>query len=151
MRIEVRNCIHCGEEKPIPQPEKFSRNICKECRNKRSNDYNTKKALENGRRPGTTGRRPYPLRDGYKTTGNLFKVMSTKTFKCKTKEEWRELMRERLDEVFKNDELSNWIFSHSGDDDKPKRVTQIKRDYPNTKGITWEEYEKGLGDNEVDS
>ena len=51
-----------------------------------NDNYNKEKALANGRRPATTGRRPYPLRDGYKTTGPLFKAMASKTFKCKTKE-----------------------------------------------------------------
>ncbi len=71
------------------------------------------KALYSGRRPATTGRRPYPLRDGYKTTGPLFKAMASKTFKCKTKEEWRALMAERLEEVFNNADLSYWIFAHN--------------------------------------
>jgi hypothetical protein len=149
MRIEVRTCIHCGETKEIVQKHKFATNICNQCRTKKANDYNKEKALASGRRPATTGRRPYPLRDGYKTTGPLFKAMASKTFKCKTKEEWRALMGERLENVFQNDELSYWIFAHN--EDKPKKVTQIKKDYPNTKGMTWEEYERGLGDNEVDS
>ncbi len=105
MRIEVRTCIHCGETKEIVQKYKFATNICNQCRSKKANDYNKARALANGRRPATTGRRPYPLRDGYKTTGPMFKAMSTQTKRCKTKEEWRALMGERLEEVLNNADL----------------------------------------------
>ncbi len=109
-----------------------------------TNDYNKEKALYSGRRPATTGRRPYPLRDGHKTTGPLFKAMASKTFKCKTKEEWRELMRERLEQVFNNADLSYWIFAHN--EDKPKK--KVKKE-PDTRNMTWEEFEAGgYGGNE---
>ena len=144
MRIEIRTCIHCGETKEIAQKHKFATNICNQCRTKKANDYNKEKALANGRRPATTGRRPYPLRDGHKTTGPLFKAMASKTFKCKTKEEWRALMRERLEEVFNNADLSYWIFAHN--EDKPKKRNKPK---PDTRNITWEEWEaRGWGDEE---
>ena len=150
MRIEIRKCIHCGEEKSIPQPEKFARNICKECRNKASNYYNTKKALANGSRPGTTGRRPYPLGNEWNSTHHKFRTLGKKMFKIMDKEEWRIEMRNRLNEVIENEELISWINAH--DEDEPiKKASKIKRDYPDTRGMTWEEYERGLGDNEVDS
>ena len=152
-KIKILKCIHCGELKEIPQKLNHKTSVCCDCRKDRAREYQRVAAIKKGKRIGTTGRVPYPLRDGYKTTGNLFKVMATKTFKCKTKEEWRELMRERLDELFKNEELCRWIFSHKGDDDeKPNknRIT-IKKDFPDTRNITWEEYEKGLGNDEVDS
>ena len=146
MRIEIRTCIHCGETKEIAQKHKFATNICNQCRTKKANDYNKEKALANGRRPATTGRRPYPLRDGHKTTGPLFKAMASKTFKCKTKEEWRALMRERLEEVFNNADLSYWIFAHN--EDKPKK--KVKKE-PDTRNMTWEEWEAGgWGDDSVD-
>ena len=145
MRSEVRTCIHCGETKEIVQKHKFATNICNQCRTKKANDYNKKKALENGRRPATTGRRPYPLRDGYKTTGPMFKAMSTQTKRCKTKEEWRALMGERLEEVLNNDDLRYWIFSHN--EDKPNKRTKPK---PDTRSMTWEEWEEGGWGDSVD-
>lgn len=147
MRTEIRTCIKCGETKEIDQKHTFATNICKECRNKAANEYNRIRALKNGRRPNTTGRRPYPLRDGYTLTGPLFKAMASKTFKCKTKEEWRELMRQRLEEVFRNDELCHWIFAHNADDDKPKKRTKKK---PDTRNMTWEEWEEGGWGDSVD-
>lgn len=149
MRIEVRACIHCGEEKEIPQPKGFARNICKECRNKRSNQYNTAKAIANGRKVGQTGRVPYPLPEGFKTTNEYFRSLAKETFSIKNRKQSIELMRTRLNETLEKDNVMKWINGH--DEDKPKRITQIKKDYPDTRYITWEEYQKGLGDDEVDS
>jgi len=149
MRIEVRKCIHCGEDKPIQQPEGHSRNICRECRNKRSNYYNTKKAIANGRKVGQTGRIPYPLPEGFQTTNQYFRSLAKEMFKIKDREKSIELMKERLNRLLENNEVMKWINGH--EEDKPKRQTQINKDYPDTRYMTWDEYEKGLGNNEVDS
>ena len=152
MRVEVRTCIHCGEEKEIIQKHTFKSNICSQCISNAQKGYNKVRALKNNSYKGVIGRRPYPLRDGYKTTGNFFKAMASKTEKCKTKEEWRELMRERLEYVFENQKLYSWIFF--GDDKKPKKKDKIERDFPDTRNMTlqeWEEYERGLDDTETDS
>jgi len=149
MRIEVRACIHCGEEKEIQQPEKGNRNICRECRNKRSNYYNTKKAIANGRNVGQTGRVPYPLPEGFQTTNQYFRSLAKETFSIKNRKQSIELMRTRLNETLEKEDVMKWINGH--DEDRPKRVTQIKKDYPDTRYMDWDEYERGLGDNEVDS
>lgn len=144
MRTEIRTCIHCGETKEIEQKHTYATNICKQCRSKAANEYNKIRALKNGRREGTTGRRPYPLRDGHKLTGTLFKSMASKTFKCKTRDEWRALMKERLEAVLQNEELSYWIFAHNDNDDKPKKSKEKK---PDTRNMTWEQWEEeGWGD-----
>jgi len=148
-RIEIRKCIHCGEDKPIEQPEKGSRNICRECRNKRSNQYNTAKALANGRRPGLNGRIPYPMRTKTQTTNQYFRGLAKEIFAIKDRKQSIELMKERLERAFQNEELMRWINGH--DEDKPKKQTQINKDYPNTKNMTWDEWEeRGWGD-DVDS
>jgi hypothetical protein len=72
--------------------------------------------------------------------------MATKTFKCKTKEEWRALMGERLEAVFNNADLSYWIFAHN--EEKPNKKTKPK---PDTRNMTWEEFEAGGWGNEEDS
>ena len=148
-RIEIRKCIHCGEEKPIEQPEGFARNICRECRNKRSNKYSTEKALANGRRPGLNGRIPYPMRSKTQTLNQYFRILAKEMFAIKDRNKSIELMKERLNKVLENEELMRWINGH--DEDKPKKQTQIRKDYPDTRYITWEEYQKGLGDEDVDS
>ncbi len=58
-------------------------------------------------------------------------------------------MAERLAEVFNNADLSYWIFAHNGDDDKPKK--KVKKE-PDTRNMTWEEWEEGgWGNDSVDS
>lgn len=153
IKILQLKCIHCGELKEIPQKMNHTTRVCCDCRRDRAREYQREAAIKKGKRVGTTGRLPYPLRDGYTLTGPLFKAMATKTFRCKTKEEWRKLMRERLDELFKNEELCRWIFAHKGDDDEKPTKTRgkIKKNFPDTRGMTWEEYQKGLEDDEVDS
>lgn len=151
MKIEVKTCIKCGEEKEIPQKHKHATNTCTDCQRTASREYQRAEAIREGRRVGTTGRVPYPLRDGFKTTGNLFKGMASKTFKCKTKDEWRGLMRERLDKALEDADLMSWINAHDGDEVKDKKQKRIETDYPDTRYMTWEEYERGLGENEVDS
>ena len=150
MRIEIRTCIHCGETKEIEQKHKHATNICRECRNKQSNKFNTERALARGRRPGTTGRRPYPLEDGINLPTQKFRKIARKMIKMEEKEDWRKFMRENLDNTLANEELMSWIKGH--DDDTPtKKIKKIHSDYPDTRYMTWEDYERGLGENEVDS
>ena len=126
MRIEIRTCVRCGETKEILQRSAHANNVCKECARTYSREYQRAEAIKNGRRVGTTGRVPYPLRDGHKTTGNLFKGMASKTFKCKTKSEWRQLMKERLNQTFQNAELMSWINAHDDNEPKDKKQKRIQ-------------------------
>jgi hypothetical protein len=148
MRIEVRTCVKCGETKEIPQKHKYACNVCMDCQRAASRHYQRLETLKKGGVLGRTGRVPYPLPEPYKTTGNYFKVMSTKTFRCKTREEWRELMRTRLLNL--SEDVLKWINAHDGDT-PIKRQKKIDRDFPDTRGMTWEEYQRGLGDDDVDS
>ncbi len=150
-RVEVRTCVKCGETKEIPQKYKHATNVCIECQRAASRHYQRLESIREGRRLGFTGRVPYPLSEGYSTTGNYFKAMASKTFKTKSREDWRELMRNRLNTTLENDELMRWINSHDGEEQKNKKQKRIETDYPDTRYMTWDEYERGLGDNEVDS
>lgn len=150
-RIEIRTCVKCGETKEIPQRYSHANNICTDCARIYSREYQRAEAIKNGRRIGTTGRVPYPLRDGHRTTGNLFKCMASKTFKCKTKSEWRQLMKERLDKTFNDSELMSWINAHDGDEPKDKKPNKIKQDFPDTRNMTWDEWEAGGWGDETDS
>jgi hypothetical protein len=149
-RVEIRTCIKCGETKEIPQKQKHATNTCIECQRTYSKEYQRAEAIREGRRVGTTGRVPYPLEERYTTTGNKFKLMASKTFRIRDKSEWRQLMRERLDAALNNVDLMKWINAHDGDE-PIKKQKKIERDYPDTRGITWDEYERGLGEDEVDS
>jgi hypothetical protein len=146
--VETRTCIKCGETKEIPQRNKHACNICVECQRAASRQYQKLETLKRGGTLGRTGRVPYPLNGEYETTNKKFRQLAIVTFKTKSREEWRELMRNRL--VNLSEDVLKWIYAHQ-EDETPKRENKIKKDYPNTKGMTWEDYEKGLGDNEVDS
>ena len=148
MRIESRTCIKCGEVKDIPQKHKHATNTCVECQREASKHYQREASIREGKRIGFIGRVPYPLSEGHSTTGNYFKSLASKTFKCKTRDEWRELMRNRLLNL--SEDVLKWINAHDGDE-PIKKQKRIESDYPDTRNITWEEYERGLGDNEVDS
>lgn len=151
MRIEVRTCVKCGETKEIPQKNKYATNVCIECQRAASRHYQRMEAIREGRRIGATGRVPYPLEDKYTTTGNKFKLMASKTFKIKNRSDWRQLMKERLDAALENDELMKWINAHDGDEPKEKRQKRIETDYPDTRYMTWDEWESQLDENDIDS
>ncbi len=148
MRIEIRTCVKCGETKEIPQKHKYATNVCMDCQRAASRHYQRLETVKRGGVLGRTGRVPYPLNEGYSTTGNYFKALASKTFKCKSRDEWRELMRNRL--INLNEDVLKWINAHDGDE-PIKKQKRIETDYPDTRYITWEEYQKGLGDDDVDS
>lgn len=146
MRVEIRTCIKCGETKEIEQKHTFKCNICRECRNKKSNEYNTKRALANGRRQGTTGRVPYPLSDEWHNPSNKFRALASKMFKIKDRDKWIEEIKINLDNTLSNQSLMDWINAHK--DDKPNKRIKKK---PDTRSMTWEEWEEGgWGDDSVD-
>ena len=66
------------------------------------------------------------------------------------REEWIEEIRKNLKETEEDEELMAWINSHK-DDDSVKPQRRINKDYPDTRNMTWEEYQRGLGDDDVDS
>ena len=150
-RIERRTCVKCGEEKDIPQRYKHATNVCLECQRAASRHYQKLEAIREGRRVGTTGRVPYPLEDKYTTTGNKFKLMASKTFKIRDRSDWRQTMRERLDAALENAELMKWINAHDGEEKKEKKQTKIEKDFPDTRYMTWDEWEAGGWGDETDS
>lgn len=151
MKVELRTCVHCGEEKEIKQRFRaYANNICLECERKRSKEYQRLKSIKEGRRVGITGRVPYPLEPEWKHMNDKFRAMAIETIKIKEREEWILELRKRLEIVLHNKEVMDWINGHR-DDDKPKAQKRINKEYPDTRYITWEEYTKGLGKDDVDS
>lgn len=142
MKIEIRTCIKCGETKEIPQKLIHSTNVCDDCKRAASREYQRIASIKKGKRSGIIGRLPYPLPEGYKATGNYFKSLSVKSFRIKDRKEWIEYFRKRLDEIFQNEEVMNWINAHK-DNEPIKRQKKIETDYPDTRNLTWEDYEKG--------
>lgn len=150
MRTETRKCLKCGEIKDILQRFKHSTNICKECTKERAKFYQKRAAERKGKpkRDGLNGRIPYPLTIEHKTPSSKFRKIASKMMKLKCREEWIEQIRKNYSEIA--EDVLVWIYRH-GNEKPEKRITKIKRDYPDTRYMTWEEYEKGLGDSEEDS
>ena len=149
MRIEIRTCIKCGEEKDIIQRHIHANNICAECAKARSKEYQKEAAIKKGK--GTTvGRKPYP--GGFDTAArNKFYRLKTELEKLHRREEWIPIIARNLNATLNDVEMMQWIKSTKDDEPKQKKASSIKRDYPDTRGITWEEYQKGLGEKDVDS
>jgi hypothetical protein len=149
MIIEIRTCIKCGETKEIKQKATHANNVCGECMRSRQKQYAKEAAIKAGK--GTiVGRKPYP--GGFDTAArSKFYRLKTELDKCKNRKEWIPIIIRNLDITLNDKEIMEWIKTEKEDEDKPKKQKTIKRDYPDTRGMTWEEYQKGLGDDDVDS
>lgn len=147
MIIEIRTCIKCGEEKEIKQRHTHANNICNDCVRARQKIYAKEAAIKAGK-GNIVGRKPYP--GSFDIAGrNKFYRMKTELEKCTHREEWIPIIIRNLDIALNNAEIMQWIKTE--DEPKPKKQINIKRDYPDTRGMTWEEYQKGLGEDDVDS
>jgi len=150
MRYENRTCIICGEAKDILQRFKHATNICKECTNERAKFYLKRAAENRGQRirPGRNGRIPYPLVDGETTPNAKFRKIAQKMMKLKYRDEWILQIKENFDSIPLD--VLEWVYRHDTKV-KTKKATKIKSDYPDTRYMDWDEYERGLGDDSVDS
>ena len=152
MRIEIRKCVLCEEQKPIPQKFKYATNVYVDCSRNRQREYQREQAKKEGKRIGTTGRVPYPLKEGETTPTNKFKLLGRRLFKIKNREEWIIEMRKRLEEVFRNEEVMRWINSHDGNEEvKSKRDKRKNTNLPDTRNLNWDDWEEGGWGDEVDS
>lgn len=146
--LEIK-CLKCEEVKPIPQKLKHRTNVCLDCQRAKQREYNKIEAERDGRRAGLMGRLPYPL-GKYDYYQQKFYERKKIMDSIKDRDEWIQQIRFFLEETENDEELMIWINSHK-DDEPIKRQRRIEKDYPDTRNMTWEEYERGLGDNEVDS
>lgn len=151
IRVESRVCIKCGETKDIIQRYKHATNTCDDCQRERSKYYQRLAQIKKGKRVGQTGRVPYPLEPEWKHMNDKFRARAKKMKYILDRDEWIQQIRINLEEVFNKKEVMDWIYAHNDDDEKPKKQTKINKEYPDTRYITWEEYEKGLGEDDVDS
>lgn len=151
MRIEIRKCVLCEEQKPIPQKFKYATNVCVDCSRSRQREYQREQAKKEGKRIGTTGRVPYPLKEGETTPTNKFKLLGRRLFKIKNREEWIIEMRKRLEEVFRNEEVMRWINAHDSEEVKSKKDKRKNTNLPDTRNLNWDDWEEGGWGDEVDS
>ena len=149
MILEIRTCIKCGETKEIKQKATHANHVCGECMRSRQKQYAKDAAIKAGK--GTiVGRKPYP--GGFDTAArSKFYRLKTELEKCINRKEWIPIIIRNLDITLNDKEIMEWIKTEKEDEPKPKKPNNIKRDYPDTRGMTWEEYTKGLGDEDVDS
>ena len=148
-RIETRTCIKCGETKEIKQKFTHANNICGDCAKALSNKYQREASIKAGK-SSIVGRKPYP--GGFDTAGrNKFYKLKTELDKCKHRKEWLPILIRNLQTALNDKEIMEWIKIEKEDEPKPKKQKAINRKLPDTRGMTWDEYEKGLGDEEVDS
>jgi hypothetical protein len=149
LRIESRECIKCGEVKDIPQRHKHATNTCVDCQRIASRKYQKESAIRDGKRIGQTGRVPYPLTDEFKTPNEKFRKTARYIFKLKDRDEWIAALRNNLDKTFSDKEVMDWINAHNGDNEPIKRQKIIESDFPDTRKMDWEDFEReGWGEPE---
>jgi hypothetical protein len=149
MIIEIRTCIKCGEEKEIKQRYAHACNTCADCMRARQKVYAKEAAIKAGK-GSIVGRKPYP--GGFDIAGrSKFYRLKTELDKCTHREEWIPIIKRNLDITLNDADIIQWIKTEKEDEGKPKKPNKIKTDYPDTRGMTWEEYQKGLGEDDVDS
>ena len=141
MRTEIRTCIKCGEDKEIVQRHIHATNICGDCAKALSNKYQREAAIKAGKNIGVVGRKPYP--GGFDTAArNKFYRLKTELDKSNYREEWIPIIRRNLDIVLNDVEMMIWIKSTNDDEPKPKKQKAINRKLPDTRNMTWEEWDK---------
>ena len=150
MRIEVRTCIKCGEDKEIKQRHIHANNICGDCAKASSKEYQREAAIKAGKNIGVVGRKPYP--GGFDSAArNKFYRLKTELEKLHHREEWIPIISRNLDIVLNDVDMMKWIKSTTDDEPKPKRIKAINKKLPDTRGMTWEEWNKlGFGTEEDD-
>jgi len=62
--------------------------------------------------------------------------------KSNYREEWIPIIRRNLDIVLNDVEMMIWIKSTNDDEPKPKKQKAINRKLPDTRNMTWEEWDK---------
>jgi hypothetical protein len=150
MKIEERICIKCGESKEIPQTKAHANNICKDCQLTKAREHARKKAIDDGKRIGVIGRKPYPGTFDIAARTKFYRL-KTELGKCKHREEWIPIIKRNLNVALNDETLMLWIRTEKDDDKPAKKQKTIIKDYPDTRGMTWEEYQKGLGKDDVNS
>jgi hypothetical protein len=69
--------------------------------------------------------------------------------KCKHREEWIPIIVRNLYTAFNDKEIMEWIKSTNDDEPKPKKQKTINKKLPDTRNISWEDWEKlGYGTEE---
>ena len=149
MRTEIRTCIKCGETKEIIQRHKHATNTCGDCTKACAKEYQ-REASEKAGKSNIVGRKPYPGTFDIAARTKFYRLKA-ELEKCKDRKEWIPIIIRNLNTAFNDEELMLWIRTEKDDEPKPKKQKTIHRELPDTRGMTWEEYMEGLGEEDVDS
>jgi hypothetical protein len=113
-------------------------NFCPKCATKKQTQIRLRK-LEQGLIERKIG---YPYTSvspaGRKEYNARFKKLQSILFKKKTRKEWKEYLKERLDEVLNDEVLMKWINDRRDNESKKEKViktnNKTNKEYPDTRG-----------------
>ena len=138
---ETRVCNVCNKEFHTMKP--LFR--CKFCTNE-WNKQETKRKIAEGLIEPLEHKLPYPFDTTNGVAANRFRRIQKALNKCYTREERREFFQKQLNEA---EELGILLWINDRRDNESKKETQsvskaktIKK-YPDTRNMTWDDYERG--------
>ena len=146
---ETRTCNMCSKEFHTMKPI----NRCTPCTNE-WNKIEKQRKIDEGLIIPYENKENYPFNTMNGEAANRFNRIQKELKNCYTREERRAFYQKQLKEA---EELGiiKWIFDRRDAETKNENRTQtrgmIKKHYPDTRGMTWDEYQRGLGDDDVDS
>jgi hypothetical protein len=112
--------------------------FCPKCATQKQQSIRQKK-LEEGK---IQLKQPYPyirMHNGKREYAWRFKQLQSKLNKIKKRVDWKQYLKERLDEVLNDEVLMKWINDRRDNETKKanqiKSNNQTKKEYPNTKGL----------------
>jgi hypothetical protein len=120
-------------------------NRCPPCTNE-WNKKETKRKLEEGLIQPVEHKEIYPFNTTNGEAASRFRDIQKRLKNCYSREERRAFFQKQLDEA---EELGiiKWIFdrrdAESKNENRNKSKGMIKKDYPDTRYMTWDEYEAG--------
>ncbi len=122
---EQRICKHCGVEFHTMKP----RYCCNQCLNAKQ------KVIEKNKRSKYEKKTPYPYQGKNHNYKQRFGPLQSKLHKMKSRTEWKEYFKVRLDEVLNDAVLMKWINDRRDKETAEARQLKskktIQRDYPN--------------------
>lgn len=139
---EDRVCRYCGDSFHAIRPVWR----CNACQSKLQKECNDKVRRER--------KEHYPFDTANGEAKSRFRRIYRELNKCETRAE----LTAHYDKMFKEIEengILQWILDRRDLETQEARKTKsgnsIRNEYPDTRGMTWEEYRKGLGKDDVDS
>ena len=138
---EIRVCRVCGVDFHTMKPL----NRCVPCTNA-WNKERLKERQELGLLPKHEYKENYPFNTDNGDAVRRFKRIQKELKECETREERQAHYQKQLKEA---EELGilKWIYdrrdAHTISESKVKRHTKIVKEYPDTRNLTWEEFDEG--------